>query len=185
MIPWSRHRVAVLALAPLAGLLVVAPAGRALANGDAVEIFRGQEGPYEVIVGIQPVEPVVGTVHFSVTPLDASTSLPVTDAEITIVANDERGEPTYQARALNTPTSPQYYDANFTFEAPGTWTLLVQVKSEGLGEATATVPLTVREQSITPSPAGAFVLLIIVVALVGGSLYLWHSARRQRRDAGR
>ena len=184
MIPWSGRRAAVLALAPLAGLLAVAPAGPALANGDAVEIFRGREGPYEVIVGIQPVEPVVGTVHFSVTPLDASTSLPVTDAEITIVASDERGEPIYQARALNTPAAPRYYDANITFEAPGTWTLEVQVQSDGLGEATATVPLRVEEQSITPGPAGAFVLLTVVAALVGGSLYLWNSARR-RRAAGR
>ena len=104
---------------------------QAAANGDAIEIFRGREGQYEVIVGIQPEDPVVGTVHFTITPLDSSSSLPVTDAEIVIVANDQSGNPTYQARAINTPDSPQYYDANITFETPGTWTLLVSLQSRG------------------------------------------------------
>ena len=182
---WSNKAVKaiVLGLTLLIMLLALPPSTRASANGDAVEIFRAREGPYEVVVGIQPEKPVVGTVHFSVTPLDASTSLPVTDAEIVIVANDKRGKPTYQARALNTPSSPQYYDANITFESAGAWTLLVSVRSQEVGEATFTVPLTVEGQSITPGLAGTFVFLALLAVLTGGALYVWHSARRRHRAA--
>ena len=169
----------------LGALLTLAPAEGASANGHAVEIFRGREGSYEIIVAILPEEPVVGTVHFSVTPLDAVTLLPVTDSEIVIVANDSGGEPTYQTRALNTPKSPQHYEANITFESAGRWTLEIEVKSDDLGEVTVTVPLNVGEQSITPGGSGAVVFLVLLAVLAGGAVYVWHSARRQRRATGR
>lgn len=169
------------ALVLLGALLTLAPFESVSANGHAVEIFRGNEGSYEIIVRILPEEPVVGTVHFSITPLDAVTLLPVTDSEILIVANDSGGEPTYQARALNTPKSPQDYEANISFESAGRWTLEIEVKSDDLGEATVTVPLNVGKQSIPPSGWGAIVLLAVVAVLVGGAIYVWHSGRRQRR----
>ena len=171
----------VLALMALAALLTLSSVDRASANGEAVEIFRGREGPYEVIVAVLPEQPVVGTVHFSITPLNAATLLPVGDAKIVIVANNPRGEPTYQARALNTPDAPRYYEANITFESPGAWTLEIEVQSDDLGNVTITVPFDVGEQAIDPGSAGALVLLLVVMALVGGSLYVWYSARRLRR----
>ena len=68
-------------VALIAGVIQAAPGvvGRASAHGeeDRFEIFRGQEGPYLVIVGIQPEKPVVGTVHISITALEAETLLPV------------------------------------------------------------------------------------------------------------
>ena len=167
-----------LALTTLAVLLMSADS--ASAHGDAGEIFRGREGSYEIIVRALPEEPVVGSVHLSITPLEASTALLVTDAKILIIANDQRGQPTYQARALNTPDSPQYYDANITFESVGVWTLVIEVQSDQLGEITVTVHFEVEEQSIGPGGAGGVVFLVLLAVLVGGSLYVWHSARRQR-----
>ena len=161
----------------------MAEAGPLSANGGTLEIFRGRGGSYEVVVGILPERPVVGTVHFSITPLDVSSSLPVTDAQILIIASDPRGEPTYQTRALNTPDSPQYYEANITFESPGRWELLVEVQSDQLGETTVTVPLELGEPPFTPSAAGAVVFFVLVLVLIGGSVYVWHSGRRQRRAA--
>ena len=101
------------------------------ANGNTVEILRTVEGSYEVVVGVLPERPTVGVVHFSIAPLGRRARLPVTDAQVLIVANDEQGVPTYQAPALNTPSAPQYYDANITFEsrAPGTWSSMFGVQS--------------------------------------------------------
>ena len=175
-------RAAALIVVIVALTLALVPGARALGDdGDAVEIFRGRQDSYEVAVAIRPESPEVGAVHVMVTLLEAATSRPVDDAEIVIVAHDEQGRPTYQVRALNTPSSPQPYVANITFKSPGAWTLLVQVESEELGQATVSAPLTVIEQSITPSAAGAFVLLGVVAVLAGGSFYLWYSARRRRR----
>ena len=180
----SRFRpvVAVPVLVILAILL--APVASASANGDAVEIFRSREGSYEIVVRVLPEEPVVGIVHFSITPLEASTALPVTDAEILIVANDQRGQPKYQARALNTPASPQNYDANITFESAGSWTLVIEVQSDRLGEVTVTGPLAVAKQSIGPGSSGGVVFLVLLVVLVGGSFYVWYSARHRRAASG-
>ena len=169
-----------LLLSALSAIALLVPAGLALANGSGVEIFRGRDGSYEVAVSILPADPVIGTVHFSIIPLDASTSLPVTDAEVTIVAHDEGGEPRFRARALNTPDSPQFYDANITFDSAGAWTLLVEVRNDDLGEAAVTVPLRVEERALTPGAAGSLVLLGAVVVLVGGALYIWFDIRRRR-----
>ena len=176
--------MAILAIVPLALLIAAVTPRTSYANGDTVEIFRGRGGPYEIAVGILPEEPVVGTVHFSVTPRDAETAQPVTDARVAIVALDQHGEPTYQARAVNTPASPAYYDTNVTFEAPGEWTLQVDVHSEKLGDGTVMVPLHVGEQSLPPVQAGGVIFFVLVLVLVGGAVYVWHSARRERRTSG-
>lgn len=167
-------------LVPLAMLLALAFSDVASANGDAVEIFRGRGGPYEVVVRILPEKPLVGTVHISITPLDAATSLTVTDAEIIVVADDERGKPTYQARALNTPASPQYYEANITFASPGKWTLRVEVESETLGKATVAAPLEIGENPLPSGTPGTLIWLLVFFTLVGGATYVWYSTRRAR-----
>ena len=169
-----------MAAAVLLTLVLIAPA---LANGDAVEIFRGRDGAYEVIVAILPEEPTVGTVHFSITPLVAETSAPVTDAEIIVVAIDPEGEPTYQARALNSPDSPQSYDANIIFESQGPWTMSVDINSDGAGDATVVFLLELGAQPIESSPAGAVVLLAVLATLIGGGVWVWHSGRRQRQQS--
>ena len=151
------------------------------ANGNAVEIFRGREGPYEITVGILPEIPLVGTVHFSVNPVDSTTLNPVTRAEIVLIADNPDGTPTFQARSLNTPATPQYYEANITFASAGSWTIRVRIIDDQLGEATFRVPLELGVQSLTPNPFGGIVLLIAFLAIVGGVVYLWWSARRRNR----
>ena len=147
------------------------------ANGDSVEIFRERSGAYEIVLGVLPARPAVGTVHLTVTPLDARTSAPVGDARIVIVAHDPEGEPAYQVRALNTPDSQMYYDANVTLPRAGTWTLKVDVQSDALGAVTVDVPLQVDRQSIPPSLGGTVVWLIVLGVLFGGAAYLWYRSR--------
>ena len=171
-----------LIITAFAVLLFLQPGNPLFGNGDAVEIFRSQDGSYEIIVGVLPREPRVGAVHFSITPLDAATLLAVADAEIVIIAKDQRGKPVYQARALNTPELPQYYDANITFESAGLWTIVVDVWEDELGGATVGVRLAVQKQSIAAGAYGGLVFLTVFLVLIAGALYVWHSARRARQN---
>ena len=160
--------------------MVLQASSVALANGDAVEIARSRQGQYELVVGIQPETPRVGTIHFSFVPLDASTSLPVTNAVIVVVASTKSGRLAYESRAVNAPSAPQYYDANLTFEEAGEWTLSVSVRSPQLGQAKFEIPFVIQEDMSGPGTEGALVLLAVVFILAGGATYVWHSARRRR-----
>jgi len=176
-----RWGMSLLSAAVLCAAMVLASSDTVSADGHALEIFRDQAGPYEVTVSVQPVMPRVGPVHFLVTLTDAATALQANDAKVTILASHEPTQLAYWTRALNTPQSPQLYEANISFQAAGVWTLEVEVLTDGLGPATFSVPLEVDVLAITPATGGALVLLGVVVILVGGSAFIWYSARRQRR----
>ena len=153
------------------------------ANGKGLEIYRASEGRFEVIVSVQPEKPVVGTMHFTIEPVDTETALPILNAEIEIVAQDPAGKPAYRVKALNPPFALQYYDANITIKSPGDWTLLVTVDRDGIGRATFAVPLLVGERPVGPSPAGTVVWLVVLGVLGGGSVYFWRKSRRLQQQA--
>ena len=174
--------VSVLAL--LAWAVATAPGPvSAQTEAEPRELFWGRSGPYEIFVGIRPNEPLVGTIHFLVTALDATTRETVADARVLIVAIDEDGVPTQQSLAVNTPRSPDLYEANIAFSEPGRWMLRVDVQSDRMGEASFDVPLEVRPAPVSASLSGAIVFAGVLFVLVGGTLYLWYSARRTRRRA--
>ena len=155
-------------------------AGDAGANGNSFEIFRERAGNFEVAVGVQPETPVIGQLHVTVTPLDASSGDPVTDATVTVVASKDDGASRYISPALNSPADPNSYDANFKLSSPGDWTLSVDVASDSLGSATFSVGLKVKNLEYSLVGAGFFVWLLTTAAFVGGGLYVWRSARRAR-----
>lgn len=152
-------------------------------EGEPRELFRGRSGPYEVIVGIRPNEPLVGTIHFLVTALDAVTRETVADARVLIVAIDEDGVPAYQSLAVNTLSSPGLYEANITFSKPGRWDLRVDVGSARAGEASFDVPLEVRPAAAPATRSGTILFAGVLAVLVGGTIYVSYSARRSRRRA--
>ena len=151
-------------------------------EGEPRELFRGRSGPYEVIVGIRPNEPLVGTIHFLVTALDALTRETVADARVLIVAIDEDGVPVYQSLAVNTLASPELYEANITFSEPGRWKLRVDVQSERMGKASFDVPLEVRPAPVSASRSGSILFAGVLVVIVSGTVYVWYTARRSRRQ---
>lgn len=159
-------------------------AGRALAHGEAerLELFRGQDGLYQIIVEVQPQNPTIGMLHFSVTPLDIETMLPVDDAFITVIAITEQGKPAFQAPALPAPDSPLYYDANINFTVSGAWSLMVKVESERLGEAEVIMPLDIGVSPFPSGGEGTVVYVIMLAILVGGIAYVWYSARRKLKQ---
>lgn len=150
-------------------------------QAEARELFAGRSGPYEIIVGIRPNEPLVGAIHFLVTALDAADREIVADARVLIVAIDEDGVPTQQSLAVNTPSSPDLYEANLSFDNPGKWKLRIDVTSERLGEASFDVPLEVRPTNPAATRSGTILFAGVLLVLVGGTLYVWYSARRSRR----
>ncbi len=158
--------------------------GRALAHEgtERLELFRGREGLYLIIVGVQPQNPAIGMLHFSVTPLDAETMLPVDDAIITVIAINEQGEPAFQAPALPSPGSSLYYDANINFTESGAWSLLVKLESERLGEATVTMPLGIGASQLPSGGVGTIVYVVMLAILVGGIAYVWYNARRKQKQ---
>ena len=174
----------------LAGLLLLFAVGAFVlsvgapevsANGDTLEIYRTREGPYEIAVGILPRIPKVGTVHFSVTPLDAETALPVVRAVVTLTAKDSDGNAVYFVRAVNSPAARQYYDANILFEESGLWLIEVGVDSESLGESTVLVPLDIEEAAISEGLTGTIVWAVFIGVIAAVGLYLWR--RQSRRNS--
>jgi len=182
----STHRRTLWQLAlPFALLLMFLPDVRpALGHERAVEILREVDGQFEVVVAALPEKPRVGTVHFSVTPLEAATGAVVSNANVTLTVRRGPDQRPIVARAVNTPAAPQYYDANITFTTAGDWSVTVEVQSDELGEATVEMPLRVDDQRITPNSGGGYVLLGVVILLAGGAVHLWLSSRRARARRG-
>ena len=70
---------------------------------------------------------------------------------------------------MNAPESRRYYDANLTIHSPGEWTVVVEVSTEALGQATFTVPLRVGEAPLSPRIAGTVVWAVVVAILAAGA----------------
>ena len=178
-----------LAVALLAALLTSTNLASAHGQGTTLLVYRGVAGDFYVELEVQPVRPIVGSVHISVIPHETATSRPVLDAAITVYAFDEDGEPVYKAPALLTPgsdeTSPPYYDANITFRSPGDWVLRVQLEHESIGPASLDAPLRIGRQPLLPGVEGTMVFVLATGAIVGGVIYLWVRSRRVRRSAER
>ena len=179
--------VALAAAALLAMFIVLSGRAHAHGQGSTLLVFRGVVGEYYLELEVQPVRPVVGSVHISVIPHETATSRPVLDAAITVYAVDEDGEPVYKAPALLTPgsdeTSPPYYDANITFRRAGNWTLRVQLDHNSISTATLDAPLRIGRQPLLPGVEGTLVFVLATGAIVGGVVYLWVVSRRARRSA--
>lgn len=179
-------RAAVISVVALGFAWVGFPAGSApvAAQEEALEVYREQSGPFEVALSVSPTVPVVGGVHFSVEVRDAATMETVTDARVLLVAHDEDGVPTYQTYALNTPLAPDSYEGNLTFPLPARWTLNVEIDSLTHGSTAVRVPLPVKAGTSLENPLGGVILLLVIGAVVGSTLFLVYSARKvQRRRA--
>lgn len=150
---------------------------------EPTELFRGRSGPYEAMVAIRPHVPMVGTIYFLVSVLDADTREAIAAARVLIVAFDEEGTPVYQSLAVDTPASPGVYEANITFSEPGRWNLRVNLVSQLMGEASLDVPLEVRPAPASASFAGAVLFFTVIAVLVAGTVYVADTARRTRRRA--
>lgn len=158
------------------------PGGRTNVFDAPLQLYKGPAGPYEIIITIQPHKPKVGTVHFGVTILDPATQSLVEDAKVLIVAYNPEGEPTYQTPALNDPATPIHYKGNIIFRSSGQWSLLTKIETAKHGTVTASTPINIAEAASTASVEGLVMLVLVTLALGGGTAYVIFSIRRAQRS---
>ena len=164
------------ALALAAGIYT----GTASANG-AVRLVVIDEaaGPYLLRVGVLPGDPTLGPLHVSILIQDAAGEVAVDGASVQATATGP-GSAT-QTRAENSPQSPQLYEGNLYLDALGDWTLTLDIDSS-LGPASHTFGiLATAEGGINLM----WVIAVVVVVLVVGSLALSQLQRRRRLGRGR
>ncbi len=159
------------------------PGERANPFDAPLQLYRGPAGPYEIIITIQPHKPKVGTVHFGVVIFDPQTRTAVEDARVRIVAHppnlDDRA---LQTPALNDPATPIHYKGNIIFRSAGQWNLVAEIQTDEHGEVTATTPINIAEAASTSSVEGLFMLILVTLALGGGTAYVIFSIRRAQRS---
>lgn len=158
------------------------PGGRTNVFDKPLQLHRGPAGPYEVIITILPHKPKVGTVHFGVTIHDPATRSLVEDARVRIVAHppnpDDRA---LQTPALNDPATPIHYKGNIIFRSAGQWNLVAEIQTAEHGLVSATTPINIAEASQVASVEGLFMLVLVTLALGGGTAYVIFSIRRAQR----
>lgn len=145
---------------------------------EPVEVLDAIQGNYHVSVRVLPSVPAVGPVNFTVIPTAFMGGEAIRDAEITLVAHDADGVPTYQARVLNSPSARQEYVGNIAFESAGVWSIHVEMTTEESGTEVFVARLSVAPAAVGSSPAGGVVMLFVLVALMLGGGFVWLSSRR-------
>ena len=143
-----------------------------------VEILDATQGNYRLVVNILPRVPAVGPINFTVYPTSAKDGAPIRDAEITLVSHDAEDVPTYQVKALNTPSTQGEYVGNLVIKSAGSWSIHIEVVTEGLGTEVFVAPISVAPAAVGSTPEAGLMMLLVMVAFVLGGGFLWLSSRR-------
>ena len=158
-------------LAVLVGLY----GGTASANGSVrLVVIDEVAGPYLLRVGVLPADPIVGPLHLSILILDAETQEAVEDATVRVSVSGA-GTPA-ETDAANSPQSPELYEGNLWLDALGDWEVTLNIDSPA---GPATHAFNVRASSESGFNL-MFVIVVVAVVLVVGSL-VWSQLQRRRR----
>ena len=176
----ARHWIAMAVMgALLVATLVVEPStARAQENG-ALH-FQTTASGYDISVEESTSNLSVGLVKVVVTLRDAATGEMVDDARVIVRREHETSDEKGSAQALNSPVSPERYQARFSLKSPGIWRIWVEVDGR-LGRVEVEV-LPVEIPVLRSYSTGSFVFIGVFVVIALGSTYLWWSARRSLRQ---
>ena len=161
----------------LLAILAVSGSPLALANGATIEVLQKSSGPFRITVGAIPIPPQAGFVHMTVTVAERGTLEPVTDAEVRVFVQREGEGRRGEALLLNSPTAPEYYDANVDVPRAGTWLFSLEVTAD---QGKATVDFSLEVEGQPPSLAGQLAWSVLVVVIILGAVYVWWTIRRSR-----
>ena len=131
------------------------------ANGATnVELFRKEEGPYQLAVFSRDATSTVGEVLLSVHLL--RDSAPVEAVEVVAQASGPEGSSASQAAGVIAPTLPIHYDLRVPVDAAGDWDLEVVVQVD---ETTlrGTFPIRVVEGAINWEVVGAILVAVLLI----------------------
>lgn len=127
-----------------------------------------------------PGTPRVGNLHLSIQVKDAERGELLTRGVVIVTAKGPEGTADVAPiRAVTSPDSPQFYDADIPMDVVGRWNLTLYIEGE-LGDAALKVPLDVLE-------AEGFNLVFVLaaaVAFLALGIWTWDRVRVKRRRRG-
>ncbi len=142
------------------------------------EVLRGAVDEYNLSVHMVPPEPKLGQVQFRIFPTDRTTGDPIEKAIMTVIIRHD--EEAFQSRAVNTPSVPNMYVANLTFEKEGTWQTEIKISTLPGRESSVYFPLIIiGDNTVSGTAAGVFFLFVFLV-LVCGSVFLTLRYRKKQ-----
>ncbi len=177
--------VAILAFAML---LMLAISGPVAAQGEeadpaGTEITRQQTGGYDISIYVSPDQPRADWAVFTVFPRMADTGEPVESAVVHVYGSPADGGRRQGSPALNTPDDRGRYIGRLNLLSyVGLWAIEAEVDGPaGVASVTAPVEVVPRALARENLPYGTTVWALIIVAFVGGALWLVYSSKRARR----
>lgn len=142
--------------------------------------FQAEEGPYHITLEQRLSGLSLGHAELVVTVLDRASRQPVTDAQVTLLLLHPRSTEWARSLALGGPDAPGRYSARVNLDSPGVWKLAVEVSSPRGTVAVDAPPVLVPATRRFTS--GSWVFVGVTLTLLGGTLYVWWSGRRVRRN---
>ena len=142
------------------------------------EVLRGAVDNYNLSVHMVPPEPKLGQIQFRIFPTDRVTGSPIQKAIITVIIR--HNEEAFQSRAVNTPSSPNMYIANLTFEKEGDWQTEIKISTLPGKDSSMYFPIFIEgDNTVSGTEAGIFFLFVFMV-LVVGAIFLTLRYRKKR-----
>ncbi len=177
---WLGHplRTSVCAIAVVA--LLSMPA-RSIRAQDGVQeqwadLYAGSNAGYQVNVRALPHDLIVGIAHFEISVAGADGGLD--SLEVWLIGRPPEGQ-AQAARALDTPSRPNVYVANLELEHAGTWEMTVKLTGEtGPVDFSFLAEVSRRTRDSSPGGLGTAVWGLMVLAIAGGSAWLYWRSRR-------
>ncbi len=151
-----------------------------LANGATnVELFRKEEGAYQIAVFSRDATSTVGEVFLSVHLLRDDT--PVEATEVVARASGPEGSSASQAAGQIAPTLPIHYDLRVPVDAAGDWDIEVVAQVDGT-TLRGTFPIRVTDAEINWEVVGA--ILVAVLLILPALAATYRSLRTGRKNRG-
>ena len=143
------------------------------------QLLKERSGPYEMTVVASSGTPARGSLYLWITLTDITSTNPITDADVRIIASQSDKGPEGHAIALHSPIAPGSYTADINLLKAGTWSLSFVVKNPPIDEITITTTLEVRE-SLRDIRTGTFAWMFVILVIVSGACYIWWRTRSSR-----
>ena len=160
-------------------ILVLGPLPANAQEAGAVD-FQTTASGYEISVEESTSDLSVGLVRVVVKLRDAATGEVVDDARVVVRREHETSDEKGSAQALNSPVSPEHYQARFSLKSPGIWRIWVEVDGR-LGRVEVEV-LPVEIPILRSYSTGSFVFIGVFLILGLGATYLGWSSRKALRQ---
>jgi hypothetical protein len=161
-----------LALAWVAVLLLIAPAGAHVGNPDVY--FQGAAGPYHLIITIRTPQMIPGTADVEI--LSATPGISkITVVPLYIVGPGAKYPPVGDLLAQSNE-DPQYFSGKIWLMESGSWQVRVQVEgAQGAGELAVPVPAAARRTLPMQKSLGILLfalmslLVVAIISIVGAA----------------